>query len=189
MAGTGTTDANDHLARPGDGIVHVDQDGIRFPLHEPQRSQWPGLHLPVARAAPRRAQTGRTASSLRDRISPARGGPVGPNVPETEEQSGQFLSRGSRTSRRYLEDLADSLHRLPSPATPAPGQAHASELIGVRRHQDAPVLVVADVRPGHLGEHREPVPGDVCHVVGAAVLGAAGQDGPQRVSTGSGTSR
>jgi hypothetical protein len=51
-------------------------------------------------------------------------------------------------------------------------------LTGVHRHQDAPVLaglVVADERPGRLGEHRELVPGDVGRVVGAAVLGAAGQ--------------
>jgi hypothetical protein len=35
VAGTGTTHANNHLARPRDGIVDVDQDGVRFPLHEP----------------------------------------------------------------------------------------------------------------------------------------------------------
>ena len=48
-------------------------------------------------------------------------------------------------------------------------------LTGVHRHQDAPVLVAADERPGRLGEHRERVPGDVGRVVGAVVLGAAGQ--------------
>src|SRR5882762_2906768 len=30
------------------------------------------------------------------------------------EQSGEFLPRAGRTSRRHLEDMADSLHRLPS---------------------------------------------------------------------------
>src|SRR6266513_1504318 len=32
------------------------------------------------------------------------------------EQSSEFLPRASRTSRRHLEDMADSLHRLPSAA-------------------------------------------------------------------------
>src|SRR5437588_5915939 len=32
------------------------------------------------------------------------------------EQSSEFLPRTSRTSRRHLEDMADSLHRLPSAA-------------------------------------------------------------------------
>src|ERR1700749_749130 len=32
------------------------------------------------------------------------------------EQSGEFFPRASRTSRRHLEDMADSLHRLPSAA-------------------------------------------------------------------------
>src|SRR6266700_420687 len=32
------------------------------------------------------------------------------------EQSGEFLPRTSRARRRHLEDMADSLHRLPSAA-------------------------------------------------------------------------
>src|SRR5438034_8184734 len=32
------------------------------------------------------------------------------------EQSSEFLPRASRTSRRHLEDMADSLYRLPSAA-------------------------------------------------------------------------
>src|SRR4249919_1507989 len=32
------------------------------------------------------------------------------------EQSSEFLPRASRTSRRHLEDMADSLHGLPSAA-------------------------------------------------------------------------
>ena len=38
------------------------------------------------------------------------------NTSGTTEQPSEFFPRASRTSRRHLEDLADSLHRLPSAA-------------------------------------------------------------------------
>ena len=60
---------------------------------------------------------------------------------------------------------------------PAPGIGgdRIRWLTGVHRHQDAPVLVAADERPGRLGERPEPVPGHVGRVVGPPVLGAAGR--------------
>ena len=43
-------------------------------------------------------------------------------------------------------------------------------LVGVHRDQDAPFGVVGDERARCLGEHLEPVPDHVRHVVGAASL-------------------
>ena len=51
-------------------------------------------------------------------------------------------------------------------------------LVGVHRDQDAPFGVVGDERARRLGEHPEPVPDHVGHVVGAAALARAVQQPP-----------
>jgi hypothetical protein len=52
-------------------------------------------------------------------------------------------------------------------------------LVGVHRDQDVPLGVVGDERARRLGEHPEPVPDYVGHVVGAASLARTVQEPPR----------